>query len=61
MVYERKKHGGASCYLVAPDNVTAFIRRVTWAQGDGAERYIWRRRKSIKRYLRSLEEQEDDE
>lgn len=28
-----KKHGGASCYLIAPDNVAAFIRYVTWAQG----------------------------
>lgn len=33
MVYTRKKHGSASCYLIAPDNVAAFIRRVTWAQG----------------------------
>ena len=33
MVYARKKHGSASCYLIAPDNVAAFISRVTWAQG----------------------------
>lgn len=33
MVYARKKHGGASCYLVSPDTVQAFIQRVTWAQG----------------------------
>lgn len=33
MVYTIKKHGSASCYLIAPDNVAAFIRRVTWAQG----------------------------
>lgn len=33
MVYARKKHGGTSCYLVSPDMVQAFIRRVTWAQG----------------------------
>lgn len=33
MVYARKKHGGASCYLVSPDNVQAFIGRVSWAQG----------------------------
>lgn len=33
MIYARKKHGGASCYLVSPDTVRAFIRRVTWAQG----------------------------
>ena len=25
--------GGASCYLVSPDTVQAFIQRVTWAQG----------------------------
>ena len=25
MVYARKKHGGASCYLIAPDNVAAFL------------------------------------
>ena len=29
MVYARKKHGGASCYLIAPDNVAAFIRYET--------------------------------
>ena len=33
MVYARKKHGGASCYLVSPDTVQAFIRYETWAQG----------------------------
>ena len=33
MVYAKKKHGGASCYLIAPNNVAAFIRYVTWAQG----------------------------
>ena len=33
MVYARKKHGGASCYLIAPDNIAAFIRYETWAQG----------------------------
>lgn len=33
MVYARKKHGSASCYLIAPDNVAAFIRYETWAQG----------------------------
>ena len=33
MIYARKKHGGASCYLVSPDTAQAFIRRVTWAQG----------------------------
>lgn len=33
MVYARKKHGGASCYLIAPDNVADFIHYVTWAQG----------------------------
>lgn len=33
MIYARKKHGGTSCYLVSPDMVQAFIRRVTWAQG----------------------------
>ena len=29
MVYARKKHGGASCYLVSPDTVQAFIRYET--------------------------------
>lgn len=33
MIYARKKHGGASCYLVSPDTVQAFIRYETWAQG----------------------------
>lgn len=33
MVYARKKHGGASCYLVSPNTVQAFIRYETWAQG----------------------------
>lgn len=33
IVSERKKHGGASCYLIAPDSVADFIRYVTWAQG----------------------------
>ena len=33
MIYARKKHGGASCYLVSPDMVQAFIRYETWAQG----------------------------
>ena len=33
VVYARKKHGGASCYLVSPDTVQAFIRYETWAQG----------------------------
>lgn len=33
MVYARKKHDGASCYLVSPDTVQAFIRRLTWVQG----------------------------
>lgn len=33
MVYARKKHGGASCYLVSPDTVQAFIRYETWTQG----------------------------
>lgn len=32
-IYARKKHGGASCYLVSPDTVQAFIRYETWAQG----------------------------
>lgn len=32
MVYARKKCGGASCYLIAPDNVAAFIRYETWTQ-----------------------------
>lgn len=32
MVYARKKHGGASCYLIAPDNVAAFIRYISWTQ-----------------------------
>ena len=29
MVYARKKHGGASCYLVSPDMVQAFIQQVS--------------------------------
>ena len=29
MVYARKKCGGASCYLIAPDNVAAF----NWLSG----------------------------
>ena len=33
MIYARKKHGGASCYLVSPDTVQVFIRYETWAQG----------------------------
>lgn len=33
MRIKRKKHGGASCYLVSPDTVQAFIRYETWAQG----------------------------
>lgn len=33
MIYARKKHGGASCYLVSPDTVQAFIRYETLAQG----------------------------
>lgn len=33
MVYARKKHGGASCYLVSPDMVQAFISSITRAQG----------------------------
>lgn len=33
MIQARKKHGGASCYLVSPDIVQAFIRYETWAQG----------------------------
>ena len=33
MVYATKKQGGASCYLVSPENVQAFIARVSWAQG----------------------------
>ena len=32
MVYAKKKHGGANCYLIAPNNVAAFIRYVNWAQ-----------------------------
>ena len=32
MVYARKKCGGASCYLIAPDNVAAFIRHEKWEQ-----------------------------
>lgn len=34
--YNNKKwyiDGGASCYLVSPDTVQAFIRYETWAQG----------------------------
>ena len=33
MIYARKKHGGASCYLVSPDMVQAFIRYETGTQG----------------------------
>lgn len=33
MVYATKKQGGASCYLLDPGTVQAFIRHVSWAQG----------------------------
>lgn len=32
-IYARKRSGGASCYLVSPDSVTAFIHYCTWVQG----------------------------
>ena len=32
-VYARKSNGGASCYLLSPDSVPAFIRFISWAQG----------------------------
>ena len=32
MVYARKKCGRAICYLIDPNNVSAFIRYETWAQ-----------------------------
>ena len=32
MVYARKKCGGASCYLIDPNNVADFIRYETWTQ-----------------------------
>ena len=33
MVYARKKHGGANCYLVSPGTVQALISSITRAQG----------------------------
>lgn len=53
MVYARKKHGGASCYLIAPDNVADFIRYVTWAQGV-ANCFCNREEQKIKNYLDSI-------
>lgn len=32
MVYARKKHGGASCYLIAPDSVADFIREEKYGE-----------------------------
>ena len=32
-VYARKSNGGTSYYLLSPDNVPAFIRFISWAQG----------------------------
>ena len=33
MICARKRHGGTGCYLIAADNIAAFIRYETWAQG----------------------------
>lgn len=44
----------------SPNESSIGIGKFRQAQEEGAERYIWRRRKSIKKYLHSLKEQEEE-
>ena len=32
-IYQTKRHGGVESYLIAPENVQAFLNYLSWAMG----------------------------